>query len=252
MKDLLQITQSGIRRLIVERLENPSEYTGRPVVIWRSAYNDGIQAFLVYNTCREYNVGRTEDEWKWYKHLKVDVGKAPAVSNANPHQKVCMVEVAIPTTPKQFPDILNDDWLKEIEQHTGMPIIVFMCCNEQADAFTIAEQYLFTPSLHEWLEYWKCSQNSILHLVVDFLNTVKNSEATDYYWYWHFKRSGKEDHRGCDFPEVWFVAVENLRCILKLKRAENISDLSPEDFRSAFGKGISHDIVERFHNFVSN
>ena len=64
MAGINTINQDGVSALLKERLEHPGLYVGKPLVIWRSNYLDGIMSSLVTKALKEFNRGKPREQWK--------------------------------------------------------------------------------------------------------------------------------------------------------------------------------------------
>lgn len=262
-KSLPIISQSGIKSEIKSRLENPEMYLSRPLIIWRSTLNDGIQHDLLQLTCKEYNRNKSESEMKWYKTFIVGHGSNLGISYEseviqsewrNPHQKFCVINV-LPqvdeaSNPVSFGEAVyvpDEARLRTISETVGMPVVVYMPFVEHPEAYPESEQFVFIPYFAEFKERWSGSNNKRLKAVIEFFDKEGSM----------FEGECLTNENSFSNPdplilaaEYWFKAVRNLGFALKFARKENLSELTDEQFRTSFKAGIPDNLIQKFRNFV--
>lgn len=67
IQNLKPIDQTGIKALLKERIENSEKFVNKPLIIWRSLYNDGIMDRMLEEAFDEYNANMPKESRKWYR-----------------------------------------------------------------------------------------------------------------------------------------------------------------------------------------
>ena len=136
------IDQAGIRTLIRERLENPSLYADRPVFIWQTEWQDGIQWLLLLHECMDFNRGKDREDWKVFKVVAVREEDTPLES---PWGNRKAVGYALYT---RKPPLL-EEYLKEVDRlihanNNSLPVIVYLPYKYQTIDLE-GDHYIFIP-----------------------------------------------------------------------------------------------------------
>lgn len=188
---LKTIDQSGIKTHIKERLENPGQYTARPLIIWRADLRDGIQERVLRDVFNDYN--RYRATHVWYKmasvrkmpRTKADVlhdmltAKYVDRNNNRPYTPVygvggkedlfpnalfvidpVMVARDYSRTPDalvKFQSLINNREWNGVKLTDGIPVVAYMCLSDEwfetYEAYPDAEQYIFEPDIKEFAEW---------------------------------------------------------------------------------------------------
>lgn len=261
-KNLKTISQSRIKELLKQRLENPEKFVDKPLVIWRSYFYDGIIDHIAWETRSEYNKGKPKEEWKWFCADPKRINKEKL--------SFCILS-------------FDEDDDKIRENYSELPMVLFVPFDDNdgeiRNTYQNAEEYLYQPDFKE-LEQQLLKMKGVPNFLVDFLKAksddnerlevekVKSLGSEDqdklinhqlmkfsegestYRWYNYFNYSGKGRRKGCDFPSCWFETFRKLKIALKLTRQEKFSTLSDLDFKYSFSHRISDDLKEEFRNYI--
>lgn len=250
MKKLTEIDQTGIKALLRERLEQPELFRGRPLIIWRAEFHDGIQERIVHELLIEYNRERPGAYKKGF--IELTELTDPDIENVQ-NLGLCVFNPSL-----AFIDKENSwsDYCKSVESLSkgDTPIVTYMCCRcegvETPEAFGDAEQFVFSPDFAEW-ERWAQSNNYPPQYVLDFIRGTGEKSVIAYRWYNYFNIPSEEFVRkGCSFPQDWLESLSRLKFDKKLSNAEALSDLSDEDIHTDFVQGISPDLVNEFITYI--
>lgn len=235
------ISQSGIKELLRKRLHNHDEYGGKPLVIWRSYYFDGIQEQLVREVLKERNTCLPKEEWKG------------VLANPKTARKERLEFVAVDTLA---------DYEQTLTNFAGVPFVVYAAMPGPDESvladFPNAEQYVFSPDYEEWSE-WRASRYKNGRFLLDFINQGPAEEIT-YRWYNYFNAGcarrlmvdGKkpEADTGCDFPSCWQLALSRLHMARKMARVTHLYEIKDDIFKLVFPPGISRDLVDEFRAYL--
>lgn len=278
LRELKTVSQSEIKELIAKRLQNPEEYTGKPLIIWRSDFYDGIQERILEEVFDDHNKDKTKETRKWFRTTQLGLG-TPQVYNLTEeivvHEgdpidnyigydfgllAVCPQFVSIdyrtnPASLSQYHSIINNREWEGIKVAAGVPIVAYMDNTsewfETSEAYPNAEQYIFEPDFEEWAQ-WATKTETIPTPIIDFIRGDNTKDGITYRWYNYFRNlnPGPDYRCGCFYPERWRVAKVQLNVRLEDRELEKFSDLDDEDFRLAMPSGISPDLWDDFHRYL--
>lgn len=281
---LPNVDQNEIGSLYKNLLENPKVYTERPMVIWRSYFEDRILFPILHYVNIEHNKGRKKEDWEilGLKCLHLQYLKDKDLNDFFNHDrhKGYILYVDIPqdgfqnSEPFDFNSIsLISDWLKKFTETAKVPVILHLPFIEHPEAFEDMDvnQYVYHPDYEEWKRGEINSNNPLVNLLIGFLDSSASILERDYRWYWYFHRSLHRkpgaDHQdlhngtGCDFPSCWMGGVNKLWRYIHLPMAQipknyttpkdiRISDIPIDTFKSFFNKGISDDLIQAFRDYL--
>lgn len=239
------VSQSGVKELLLKRLQTPDEYIGKPLVIWRSYYFDGIQELLVREVLKKRNSGLSKEEWKG------------VLVNPKTARKERLAFVAIDTLA---------DYEKTLANFEDIPLVVYAALPNPDDSilkdFPNAEQYVFTPDYKEWAEWYVANANREKFLL-DFIEhgIGGNIEDIRYRWYNYFNAGCNrrlivdgvkpDKNTGCDYPSCWLLALSRLRMVMKMARIKKLSEVKEDIFNLVFPPGISGDLATEFRRYIT-
>lgn len=231
--ELKTIDQAGVRSLLRERLDNPGAFIGKPLIIWRSYINDGVNDVIARDVFKEYNNGRQRDLRKGFwpnpKNVKKD------------NLGICVIDTSA-------------DYSRAIENYSDCPMVVFAFVDSPDDSvladFPDAGQYVFAPDFQQWAARESLTKDH--RLVIDFINSTCNRDSVTYRWYNYFNNDIRHiSHRkGCDFPARWLDGLGKLRMYLKIARLKKLGDVSEDFFVKSFVPYISVDLIEEFRKYI--
>lgn len=233
--ELKTIDQAGIRPLLRERLDNPSMFIGKPLILWRSYISDGVNDLLLRDVFREFNKGRGRDDrigfWINPKNVKKE------------KLGICVIDT-------------SGDYSRAWEKYCDVPMVVYGYVDAPDESvledFPDAEQYLFAPDYKQWADLESSTKDH--RLVIDFINGTCDRDSVTCRWYNYFNNDIRDlSHRkGCDFPACWLEGLSRLRMYLKASRLKNLSEVDGDFFMKSFRPYISADLVEEFRKFISD
>ena len=272
LEKLKTISQSGIKKLLKERLEHPEKYKNLPLLIWRSDFRDGIQYSMLCTALHEYNEGKEKEEQKWFlssllgdeNQIRYDF----SVKNIIGHGKKYLLGIYViepffaPVDYKyngyeKYLDVINHRKSGDLKMVDGVPLVAYMCHNydwfETPEAYPDAEHYVYEPDFEEWVQ-------SLPEDKCFLANFIRKSNSPDskplakkdleYRWYNYFNTNHQDVRKGCDYPECWLEALKHLRVEKKLSRLDRFSEITKEDFILSIPSGISYDLKEEFYEFI--
>ena len=238
MNNLKTIDQRGIAALVAERMNNPALYAEKPLVVWRADFRDGVQEGVLREVVKEYNKNKPDEEKRLFWLLDMTDENKPLRHYHAPSR--LGFNVVLPATA--HPDSI-DKAIREIG--SDVPLVFFMP-GEAVEASSIAEQYVFDPDFEQWAAMYAVHSE-----IMAFIRGDGDRAGIIYRWYNRFN-VGSDDRRGCDMPEMWLEAAVRLGFAKRFSRVQNLCDLTEESFRSAFGEGISADVVDEFLKYVQH
>ena len=236
MKNLKTIDQTGIADAVAKRMAAPAQYIGQPLVIWRSHFRDGVQEGVLREVVKAYNKNTTDEEKRLFWVLDMTDENKPLQHYHAPSR--LGFYVVLPATA--HPDSI-DKAIRKIG--SGVPLVFFMP-GEAVEVSPIFEQYIFEPDFEQWAAMY-----AVHGEIMEFIRGDGDKAGITYRWYNRF-HVGSDDRRGCDMPEAWLEAAVRLGFEMKFSRVQNLCDLTEKSFRSAFGEGISADVVDAFWKYV--
>lgn len=234
LEKLNTISQSGIKKLLKERLEHPEKYVDKPLIIWRSYFYDGILDSIAWQTRTEYNKGKPEGEWKWFCADPRRIKKEKLT--------FCIIT-------------FDENDYKIRETYGGLPMVLFVPFEDNdgeiRKSYPNAEEYIFQPDFNE-LESQIRRMQGVPDFLIDFLKSGKNfSDTVDTYrWYNYFNYSGRGRRQGCDYPSGWFESIRKLKMALKFSRQKKFSNLSDFNYKYSFSTRVSDDLKEEFREYL--
>lgn len=226
------ISQTEIKELLRKRLDQPSLYADRPLLLWRSYYFDGIQENLVREAVREHNRNLPKEDWK---------GAVVNPQRANKERMgLCIVDTM-------------EDYASTISNFRGIPTIVYGITaspdNSISDDFENAEQYIFEPDFEYWASRLS-SRGGRQGMLVEFIRDTVDKKGIAYRWYNYYNNEDISHRSGCDFPSAWLDGLSKLSTLQKIMRLEKLSDVSEEDFHRFLHIRISDDLISEFREYV--
>ena len=277
------IDQSGIKNLIAERIKNPEQYVNKPLIIWRSNFDDGIQARILEEAFDAWNEGKTTEERKWYRKTTLGLNTPQTYnltedtiirddvdgSRYGTYQFGLLVIDPLfvfgdynlnPDSLKMYHSIINNRKWGDTEILAGVPVVSFMLYTydwfQTPDAYPAAEQYVFKPDFDEWAD-WFVHNVGAPTWFIDFIRGNGSEEDIAYRWYNYFvnKDNGintkESGDNGCCYPKKWKEILIRLELGLEEKGVEKLSELS--DFTEIdVLAGISRDIKEEFKQYIKS
>ena len=241
MKNLKTIDQRGIADAVAKRMAAPAQYIGQPLVIWRSHFRDGVQEGVLREVVKAHNKNKSDEEKRLFWVLDVD-----GENNASEYfSKPDVLGFYIVQPAEIGSALFIEKKMREIGEKFRVPIVCFMPC-EAADAFPAAEQYVFEPDFEQWAAMYAVHSE-----IMNFIRGDGDKAGITYRWYNRFN-VGSDDRRGCDMPEAWLEAAVRLGFAKRFSRVQKLCDLTEKSFRSAFGEGISADVVDEFLKYVQH
>lgn len=238
MNNLKTIDQRGIAALVAERMNNPAQYTEKPLVVWRADFRDGVQEGVLREVVKEYNRNKTDEEKRLFWLLDMTDGSKPLRRYHDPSR--LGFYVVQPATA--HPDSI-DRAIREIG--SDVPLVFFMP-TEAVGISPVFEQYVFEPDFEQWAAMYAVHSE-----IMAFIRGDGDRAGIIYRWYNRFN-VGSDALRGCDMPEAWLMAAVRLGFARRLARVRNLGELTEESFRAAFRGGISADVVDEFLKYVQH
>lgn len=271
ISNLKTIDQQGIKSLLRERLEHPELYTNKPLIVWRSEINDGIQTRILHHAVEDYNNGRDAESVKWYHMACADFGEYDITNNSriNPnngrkggeleHSVYKIGLLAFHTMPwwskekfDKFRTLINTRKWGDIEMLPDVPIVAYLHGEKYGtpEDYPTAEQYMFEPDFEEWAE-WTLADKPLSAPIVDFIRGDGDKDGVTYRWYGCVK-----DLKGDDipYPKIkWGEVINSLSNEIKFEeiKANSLSDLADDDIKFAMkGKMIPEAVAEDFIKYL--
>ena len=221
------IDQAGLAKLIRERADEPAKFTGRPLVVWQAALDDGVTFDILFNIFHDYNRGKAREEKKTFWYPTAEVYSLPDKTKCF---GLCALTVS---NPDEIPALPTD-----------IPVVVFLDCtcanSKPSTEFSNAEQYLFAPDFEQW-----AAHNRLPDFMKEFIRQGGDHEGIIYRWYNRYNSSA-----GCNCPEDWFRTKGGLIPPQAQRKWEGrVCDYDENTFRQACS-GMSADLVDAFRRFV--
>lgn len=217
---------------------------GKPLIVWRSYYYDGIQDRLVREVLKERNSGLPKEEWKG------------VLVNPKTARKERLAFIAVDTLV---------DYDRTIANFDRIPFVVYAAMPSLEDSiltdFPNAEQCVFIPDYEEWAEWFAARAKNDIFLL-DFIGhgAAGKVEGNPYRWYNYFNSGCRrrllengvkpDENTGSDFPSCWQLALSRLRMAMKMARVKKLCDVKEDIFNLVFPPGISHDLATEFRKYV--
>lgn len=277
INNLKTIDQTGIKALIKKRIEHPEKYIDKPLIIWRSLYNDGIMDRMLEEAFDEYNANMSKESRKWYRVsilpddvqisydyttpeiIRTDV-EGDAYGKYNFGMLVIDPIFAFMRPKDDTLDIhysaISSRKVGDIKLLPNVPVVAFMCYNndelENPEQYSDAEQYLFQPDFDEWAE-WALKTGGFPHQFIDFIRGDGEKEGIIYRWYNYFNTTHEGFRAGCQYPEYWNEIRIELILEMKKGKIDSIAGLSEEQFKEACEctSNISDDVKDAFCKYIA-
>lgn len=244
------VDQTGMRALIMERLERPELYTDKPLFVWQGVWSDGIQQEILLHACRDFNRGKTQEDWSVFRVTTVSDGD----SHLNKPDSKFEGRVAgylITTRTLSLENYLREVGKLIEENNSALPLIVYLPYRYEQrvvdETCFMAEHRIFTPDFETWAKLWQDST------IPDFIRGDGDKAGITYRWYNLFN----DPDKGCSTPRAWYEASSFLNTAVRLTKgfkgdSYGIGNLNEDIIRSAFKSagGISPDVVDEFMKHV--
>lgn len=273
------IDQSGIKNLIAKRIKTPEQYVNKPLIIWRSNFDDGIQERILEEAFDEWNKEKTTEERKWFcrtllgldtPQTTYDLTNKEIIRNDVDESLFGAYQIGLlvfdpifvsmdyesnPESLKMYHAIINNRKWGDIEILAGVPVVSFMPYTydwfQTPDAYPTAEQYVFKPDFKEWANWFEYTAGAP-EWFIQFIRGKGSEDDIAYRWYNYFVNKDNESGgNGCCFPENWERILIFLKLKLKKEGKKKISTLRDSDIDICFS-GISQDIKEEFTQFINS
>ncbi len=254
--ELNAVDQRGMQALIMERLVHPELYADKPLFIWQADFDDGIQQELVIKTCLDFNKGKAQEEWSYFRLITVREGENH-LSDPDRNSKGHLAGYVITTRTLSLQHYLREVGKLMVENKETLPLIIYLPSRYEqgigVETCFNAEQLIFSPDFEQWAETW--SDNTIS----DFIRGNGDKACLTYRWYNRFN----DPDMGCSTPKVWLAANSFLNGFIKLtknyRRNYGIGYLGEDLMHSAFKAGmnasgghISDDVITDFLKHVKS
>lgn len=268
MTNYPSISQSELSRILKSRIENPEEFSRKPLIIWRTYIGDGIQKRIIEDVFNEFNSDKKPALRKWYERLTMVHGtllsKADRESvagqsllNKHPDYQTGLIVVDPffinedyednPVSINRYDSILKGRLGKYIESGDNLPIVAFMACPEEAsryleNSYPDAEQYVFHPDFEVWAQ-WAVRTDTCPKYLIDFIRGDGHKDGIAYRWYNLFNHGAHlSQFKGCMFPKKWHKIIAS---------CPDISNFTEEDLTSIqWEPGITDDIKDQFIKYI--
>ena len=248
--NLIKVNQHDIKALLEERVLNPKKYADRPLLIWRSYFEDDIQrkVFFDFEPRIKELIHKQQQYFLNSNDGRIHMGKDEVAiprwitlnlynlrdnayflpdKGSNTNRVFCFFfdfpeeDLVKPPLYKKYSDIINSDWLIREKEFLNSPLVVYLPFLEEPEAFKGYDQCVFTPDFEQWKENFSDIQVPLIKHLIWFLESSKSKEERNYRWYWYFQRLQTEEcstdlksnfkGSGCDFPSCWIEGIWNLR-----------------------------------------
>ena len=254
--ELRTIDQTGMRALIMERLERPELYADKPLFVWQGVWSDGVQQEVLLHACRDFNRGKDREDWSVFRMTTVGDGE----NHLNRPDSTFVGRVAgylIHTRTLSLEHYLREVGKLIEENNSSLPLIVYLPYRYEQrgvdDTCFNAEHCIFAPDFETWAKTWQDST------IPDFIRGDGDKAGITYRWYNLFN----DPHKGCSTPDVWFAVSSFLNGFIELtknyRQNYGISDLGEGLICAAFKAGmnasgghISDDVVDEFLKHVKS
>ena len=177
--NLIKVNQHDLKAMLEERILNPKSYADKPLLIWRSYFEDGIQDNVFFNIdpqIRDRMHKQFRERKERYKQppREEDVALTRKVfielDNLNENRfffpdkglnlnKVFCFILEFPDhnqvntiSYEKYSNLINTDWLSRELKWLNAPIVVYLPFIEQPETFKGYDQCVFTPDFDEWKE----------------------------------------------------------------------------------------------------
>ena len=244
------IDQTGVLALFKARAEYPGHYADKPLFIWQAEVLDGIQQRLVMEACRDFNIGKSDDEKKHFRNITVRDENAKL---KHPHSQGEQVGYVVTTRTLSLEEYLYIVRRLLEDNQSCVPMIVYLPFRYQPVELP-GERYVCNPDFELWAKDWADST------IPDFIRGDGDQSGITYRWY---NRYNDPDQGGCDTPAAWLAVGSFLNGSVKLTKNYHknygIRDLGENLIRSDFQAAISasksqisNDIIDDFVKYLKN
>lgn len=268
MTELSFITQTELSRVLKTRIENPGEFIGRPLIIWRSYVGDGIQMRILEDVFKQYNAEKSPAQRKRYELGRMIHGKLMSVSGClregegseqadmAPYETALLVVDPFfiykdfeenPLSINRYRSMLEARMFETDELRSELPIVAYMTCPEGASrylegSYPNVEQYIFKPDFDEWAN-WAIVSDTCPQYLIDFIRGDGDIEGITYRWYNLYNQGADlSKFMGCIFPAKWQTMFD--------KWPEK-TDFTDNDIATIYRKvGISNNIKDCLIDFI--
>lgn len=263
MDNITKISQTELKEILKTRIQNKEAFIDKPLIIWRSYLEDGIQKRILEEVLEELNVDRSESERVWYKEIHPEsflVSDLTATTilpdfhikdERYRNHKVALTVTGFLQKPES--NILNKfhQLIAGKVHKDDSPIVAFINYKEKeiesTEKFPNAVHYIFEPDYEEWAE-WARKEKNMPTYIIDFIRGDGKKEGIIYRWYNWFNNYNSElkiNPPGCVYPQKW---IDILKII---KRLPSKTDITEKDFyRIDTLSGISSDVKDDFKNYI--
>lgn len=273
MKNINKIDQTQLKTLLRERVGNPTKFLNRPLVIWRSNWDDGIQERILQEVFSEINNLDDTAKQKWYRHtllgeeaqIKYDLTESTEFGYDDKMASVGLLAVdplfltldykEDPKNLKNYCSLINNRKWKDIEVMDNVPVVVYMCHPdkelEKPELYPTAEQYVFEPDFDEWA-HWAVQNEKCPKLLIDFIRGNGDKEGIRYRWYNFFNNQdpeGKKHITGCEFPKKWHYVFRELKDYPSIKEMTEDDLYNVIDLNGGMSKDVKEDLKQYIKNF---
>lgn len=238
---------AGFEKLVMERLENPSLFENKTLVLWgQRCYPDNLPEKIIRRCCIKFNK-LFPDNQAWYKRYS---GFTFDKDDYTEIEELCKVKEmygfkhhGIFLNDGEYWSNLKDDWLTFVNSHNNSvghlspqwPMIAYANNLPELETDNFGDNctlYRFQPSIDEWHDWLKPIYSAdILDPIVDYMKT---------------KGLSTDSH-------PWEVILDELTSETIDKEVDDLNLLSREDFDRALGGHGYHwpaSLEEDLWNFI--
>lgn len=259
------ITQTELSRALKTRIENPKDFIGRPLIVWRSYVGDGIQRRILEDVFKQYNADRSLHSRKQYELGRMIHGTLMSVtgcldeaeSSVSGHCEPGLIAVdpffiykdfeENPKSINRYRSLLEGHLFEADELRSQLPVVAYMSCPEEASrylegSYPNAEQFIFRPDFEEWSN-WSIVSDVCPQYLIDFIRGNGDIEGITYRWY-NLYNQGTDLSKfyGCMFPAKWQTIFG---------KWPKKTDFTDDDIAAIYRKdGISKDIKNSLIDFI--
>lgn len=263
MNHITKISQTELKEILKARIQNKEAYKDKPLIVWRSFLEDGIQKRILEEVLEELNIDRIGSERVWYKEIhpeSLNDSDLTAITilpdfhikdvRYGNHKVVLTVTGFIHKPDANILDRFHKLIAGKVRRDDS-PLIAFVNYKEKEienpEMFPNAEQYIFEPDFEEWAK-WAQKEKNMPDYIIDFIRGDGSEKGITYRWYNLFNNYNSEikiNRPGCVYPQKWIDIVETIN------RLPSGKDITDRDFyRIAILSGISSDVKDDFKNHL--
>ena len=273
MKNLKKINQSDLKTLLRERLENKSNYNHRPLIVWRSNLEDGIQKRILTEVFDEYNKNKTVECREWYKVIHPGANSDEYINDPEIFLNVDFKDsrygkynvglrvidpLGMGNSWEEFMKIIQKNSMDNF-QSSEIPFVAFITRignkYEQPQNYPNAEQYVFEPDFEEWLIWAR--KNGFAEFILDFIKGNGNQEDITSRWYNMFNNyndENKTNRPGCSYPAIWESINKFFNKKIERKESDfrKFGDAIEEMTEFKILNGMSFDLKDDFIKYLNS